>query len=70
MKKYYINNNRQDNGDYEVHAERCAFFPVQDYTYLGEFFNCGDAVSEAKMRFPLRYRINGCYFCSINCHTS
>ncbi|MCW2263121.1 MULTISPECIES: hypothetical protein [Sphingobacterium] len=69
MKKYYINNSIQANGDYEVHAQGCVFFPTQDSTYLGEFWACQSAVVEAKRRFPLR-KINGCYYCSRECHTS
>lgn len=69
MKKYYINNNMQSNGDYEVHAEGCSYFPTQDYTYLGDYYYCSSAVTEAKRRFPFR-KINGCYYCSRECHTS
>lgn len=69
MTKYYINNNMQANGDYEVHAEGCTFFPIENYTYLGDFWGCHSAVAEAKRVFPNR-KINGCYYCSRECHTS
>lgn len=70
MASYYINNNIQDNGDYEVHKEGCSHFPTENYTYLGDYYNCASAVSEAKRRSPNRSRINGCYYCSNPCHTS
>lgn len=70
MKKYYINNNIQANGDYEVHAEGCNYFPIQDYSYLGEFLHCSSAVNAARVKYPTRKRINGCYYCSRECHTS
>jgi len=42
--KYYINNNQQANGDYEVHKLGCSYFPREDYEYLGEFYTCSEAV--------------------------
>lgn len=69
MTKYYINNNMQANGDYEVHAQGCRYFPWLNNEYLGEFYSCAAAVTEAKRKFPYR-KINGCYYCSEECHTS
>lgn len=70
MKKYYLNNNQQSNGDYEVHSEDCKYLPYEhNRTYLGMFYNCKDAVAEAKRLYPYR-KINGCYYCSNPCHTS
>ena len=65
MKKYYVNNNAQSNGDHEVHREDCVYLP-QNKTYLGAFSNCKPAVEEAK-----RYhkQVNGCKTCSNECHT-
>ena len=71
MKYYYLNDNQQSNGDYEVHAEGCSFMPLlANRTYLGLFSNCKDAVAEAKRKYPFRYRINGCYYCCSPCHTT
>jgi hypothetical protein len=71
MKKYYINNTQQPSGDYEVHAEGCYWLALANNTsYLGLFYNCGDAVSAAKRLYPLRNRINGCATCSKDCHTT
>lgn len=69
MKAYYLNNNSQANGDYEVHTTGCAKFPWSNNTALGEFHVCWDAVAEAKRLKPT-WKINGCYFCCQPCHTS
>ncbi|MGE7777779.1 hypothetical protein ACQKLP_23895 [Chitinophaga sp. NPDC101104] len=66
--KYYVNNNPQPNGDYEVHVATCKFFTLMyNVTYLGEFDTCREAVREAKKRYQ---RTNGCYYCCHPCHTS
>ena len=71
-KNYYINKNQQHNGDFEVHEESCKYLPLpQNRIFLGSFYNCEDAVSEAKRRFPNdKNNINGCKECSKDCHTS
>ncbi|NDV70264.1 hypothetical protein D0T66_15275 [Dysgonomonas sp. 25] len=70
MKKYYLNNNQQSNGDYEVHCEGCSYLPYEhNRTYLGMFSNCRDAVAKAKSLYPYR-KINGCHYCCNPCHTS
>jgi len=67
MKKYYVNNVAQKNGDHEVHHEDCSFLPLsQNRSYLGTFSNCKDAVKEAKKHHK---QVNGCYYCSNECHT-
>jgi hypothetical protein len=48
-KHYYVNDIAQANGDYEVHAEGCSFFP-NSRTYLGYYSDCRDAVNKAKER--------------------
>lgn len=68
MASYYVNENAQSNGDHEVHKQGCSFLPQpQNRIYLGEFFNCKDAVKEAKEYYD---QVNGCYYCSEDCHTS
>ena len=53
MAQYYINTNKQQNGDYEVHAGSCAWLPSEDNRiYLGIFDNGIQAVTEAKRRWP------------------
>jgi hypothetical protein len=67
MKNYYVNNLPQRNGDHEVHLEHCSFLPLsQNRTYLGSFSNCNDAVKEAKKHYK---QVDGCYYCSKECHT-
>lgn len=67
MKKYYVNENAQSNGDHEVHDEDCRYLPhLQNRTYLGEFSSCTPAVKEAKKYYN---QVNGCKTCSNACHT-
>ncbi len=70
MTMYYLNNNAQSNGDHEVHAKGCSFFPTANTSYIGDYSNCQQAVASAKIKFPTKSRINGCYYCSRPCHTS
>lgn len=68
-KNYYLNNKPQANGDHEVHSEDCIYLPYpENRILLGLFYTCEAAVLEAKMRYP-RIKVNGCYYCSRNCHT-
>jgi len=68
MPSYYVNKNAQSNGDHEVHSSGCSHMPDQsNQKYLGNFSNCHDAVREAKKYYP---QSNGCYHCSLECHTS
>lgn len=67
MKKYYVNKIAQSNGDHEVHKEDCSFLPsINNRIYLGEFNNCWEAVAKAKDYYT---QVNGCYYCSKECHT-
>ena len=68
MASYYVNKNAQSNGDHEVHREGCSWLPdVNNRIYLGSFYTCGPAVVEARNHYS---QVNGCYFCSRDCHTS
>lgn len=68
MAYYYVNKNRQQNGDHEVHRADCGYLPSQDNRiYLGDYNDCHPAVQKAKQYYP---SANGCYFCSNACHTS
>ena len=68
MKKYYVNDKAQTNGDHEVHHENCLYVPSsQNRTYLGTFSNCKPAVAEAKKYYN---QVNGCKTCSSECHTN
>jgi hypothetical protein len=67
MAHYYVNKNAQSNGDHEVHKEGCSYMP-EDHNrkYLGNYDNCRDAVRKAKESYT---QVNGCYYCSLECHT-
>lgn len=66
--RYYVNKNAQSNGDHEVHSEHCSFCPaVENRIYLGEFSSCRPAVQEAREHYSA---VDGCYYCSSECHKS
>ena len=68
MANYYVNKNAQENNDHEVHKSGCSKLPkVDNRTYLGDYDNCQSAVKEAKKYYS---QVNGCYYCSNECHTS
>lgn len=67
MASYYRNKNAQLNGDHEVHRSGCGYMPSQtNQHYLGEFYNCTDAVTAAKLHDS---SADGCAYCSPACHT-
>ncbi|MCM4161598.1 hypothetical protein FHG64_06225 [Antarcticibacterium flavum] len=68
MPYYYVNQQKQANGDNEVHKDTCSYLPnLLNREFLGFYSNCRDAVAKAKERYP---RANGCYHCSFPCHTT
>ena len=67
MNKYYLNDNMQHNGDYEVHEEACKYLPhPENRIYLGEFSNCAAAVKAAA---NFHDQVNGCKNCATVCHS-
>jgi hypothetical protein len=67
MASYYVNKNAQPNGDPEVHVSGCSFMPdANNRLYLGEHSSCHSAVRKAKENFR---QVNGCFYCSRECHT-
>lgn len=66
LKRYYVNNTAQLNGDHEVHVDGCYYMPAEK-TDLGLHTNCFDAVRAAKRFYN---QSNGCAFCCRPCHTS
>ncbi len=67
MSIYYVNKQAQSNGDHEVHKRDCSYMPNEkNRDFLGSFNNCTGAVKEAKRHYK---QSNGCYYCSIACHT-
>ena len=72
MPNYIINKNPQSNGDHEVHekAAGCQHMPnTENQIDLGWHNSCYGAVAEAKRKWP-EHRINGCYYCCNDCHTT
>ena len=68
MARYYVNQNAQANGDHEVHQEGCSWMPAEhNRTFLGHYDSCYGAVLSAQAYYS---QVNGCYYCSNNCHTS
>ena len=65
MDRYYVNKQAQPNGDHEVHKDGCNYMPSNKKD-LGFCSNCWEAVAEAKEDY---YQVNGCYYCSRECHT-
>lgn len=75
MPNYCINKNAQPNGDHEVHDTtpgRCNHLPdLQNQIDVGFHLRCHEAVAAAKKRWPEHNAtINGCYYCSNECHTT
>ncbi|HEU4576399.1 MAG TPA: hypothetical protein VFS36_15460 [Chitinophagaceae bacterium] len=67
-KKYYVSKIREANGDHEVHESTCDWLPIpENRIFLGEFTSCREAVTAAKKYYT---QVNGCYYCSNECHTS
>lgn len=72
MPSFVINKNQQSNGDHEVHnlTTGCTYMPnPENQIDLGTHPNCQGAVAKAKRNWP-DARINGCYYCCNECHTS
>lgn len=71
MPYYYVNKNKQSNGDNEVHRTdelNCQNPALQSNRIsLGWHSDCNGAVNKAR---ELGYRANGCYHCANNCHTT
>lgn len=68
MPEFYVNRNKQYNGDNEVHQNNICPYPanVENRVYLGIFPSCSGAVREAKNK---GYNANGCKYCAPACHT-
>lgn len=67
MERYYINNNKDINGNNEVHKESCYWLSlVEDKTYLGYFKDGIEAVTKARNS---SIKANGCIHCCLEAHT-
>ncbi len=72
MPTFIINKNPQSNGDHEVHnaTTSCPYMPnSENQIDLGYHSSCREAVTYAIRQWP-EHRINGCYYCAKECHTS
>lgn len=70
MSYFYLNKNEQSNGDHEVHVSSCSWLPdVNNREYLGNFDSSYTAILQACALHPF-WRINGCYWCCPESHTS
>lgn len=71
MNRYYLNRQRQPNGDLEVHREWCKYMPSQNNRlYIGQFYSDITAVNTAKKLYPqCASSINGCRHCCSNSDT-
>ena len=69
-KFYVMNCNAQsDSGDHEVHHVGCSWFDkIERKLLLGSFESCHEALAAAKRRFKGK-KIDGCKYCSPECHT-
>jgi len=65
MPSFIINQNKQANGDHEVHntTAGCSYMPnIENQVALGTNTSCSGAVTKANSKWPGN-RINGCYYC-------
>lgn len=72
MTRFIINKKSQANGDNEVHntTNGCLYMPnIENQIDLGYHSSCKEAVTYAKTKYT-NNKINGCYYCCRNCHTS
>lgn len=68
MAKYIVNTNEDNRGYHEVHTDTCGHLPFNwNQEELGSFAGCSSAVAEAERRHP-SWKVDGCYYCSENCH--
>nr|VFK52359.1 MAG: hypothetical protein BECKTC1821D_GA0114238_11712 [Candidatus Kentron sp. TC] len=66
MHHYYVSDNAQSTGEHEVHRIGCSFMPNHgNKTYLGHFSNCREAILRAREIYS---DVDGCYYCSLDCH--
>jgi len=66
MKKYYLEKNVKENGNYEVHCSACGHLPSpENQINLGFHDNANDAITQAKKIYPeASDQIQGCIHCT------
>jgi hypothetical protein len=64
---YYLSKKTLETGEHEMHTSSCVILPdPNDRIYLGIFYNCQDALREAKRYFD---DVDGCSFCTDCCYS-
>ena len=67
MPKYYVNDNPQTSGEHEVHKEGCYWLGLaHSTTPLGTHSSCQSAIQKARIYYS---NVDGCAYCSSECHT-
>lgn len=67
MEHYFVNKHAQANGDHEVHTAKCLYLPeASNQIDLGYHSSCHSALEEARKYYD---QVDGCYYCSKECHT-
>ena len=68
MPDYYVNKNKDREGNNEVHRYDCHKLPYpENRKHLGDYTTCQPAVAKAKsIGYP---NADGCRICSYDCHT-
>ena len=66
--RYYFYDQKDKNGNHEVHTVNCSFLPSpENRTYIGDFSSCKAAIRSAESTYSLR-SFDGCFYCSKACH--
>lgn len=67
MPNYCVNKQAQSTGEHEVHEMSCNHLPDSNNQQdLGWHSDCESAVEKAKDYYD---NVDGCYYCSEDCHT-
>jgi len=68
---YYLNLPPKSEGKgllYEIHKEDCPWLEQVEHSELiGDFLNCREAINKAQLDHP-DWKIEGCFYCSKDCH--
>ena len=69
LKSYYFIHSKNEQGQYVVHTEHCAFLgDAANRTLIGLHINGESAMEEAK-KMTNETDFNGCFYCAYSCHT-
>jgi len=66
MPNFYVNTDAQPTGEHEVHENGCEHGPVAaKQKSLGWYSSCSSAITAAEKHYT---KVDGCYYCSRDCH--